>query len=80
MNIDEAMELAMRTDYAHDAVGEEINKADAGAFFLEGYMFAQKKMREAFIHGYEAGHNDTVESCYRCPEGKADDYGWGDRG
>ena len=32
------------------------------------------KVREAFISGYEAGHNDTVESCYVSPECRADDY------
>lgn len=45
LDIDKAEELAMETDYACFAVeedGNEINKADAGAFFLEGYLYAQK--------------------------------------
>jgi len=47
MELKEAEELAMRTDYAVFAVeeeGTEINKADAGAFFLEGYEYAKKQM------------------------------------
>lgn len=42
MDLDKATDLAMRTDYAHDAVGVEINQADAGAFFLEGFLHAEK--------------------------------------
>jgi len=45
INIDKAEELAWQTDYACFAVeadGNEINKADAGAFFLEGYNYAKK--------------------------------------
>lgn len=34
--------LALETDYACEAVGEEINTGDAGAFFLEGYEYAKK--------------------------------------
>lgn len=34
----------------------------------------KKIIKEAFITGYEQGHNDTVESGYNCPEDKADDY------
>jgi hypothetical protein len=44
LDIDKAEELAWKTDYACDAVedeGNKINKADAGAFFLEGYNYAK---------------------------------------
>jgi hypothetical protein len=32
------------------------------------------KCRQAFIDGYELGHNDTVKSCYGCSEELADDW------
>jgi len=38
----------MKTDYAIDACepeGNEINQADASAFFLEGYLFALSKLK-----------------------------------
>ena len=38
--------LALDTDYACWAVGEEINTGDAGAFFLEGYMYAKKLLSD----------------------------------
>jgi hypothetical protein len=44
IDIDKAEELAWETDYACFAIeekGNEINKADAGAFFLEGYNYAK---------------------------------------
>ena len=44
IDIDKAEELAWKTDYACFAVEEDgnvINKADAGAFFLEGYYYAK---------------------------------------
>lgn len=42
LEILEAQTLAMKTDYARFAVEdtEKINQADAGAFFLEGYLHA----------------------------------------
>ena len=49
MTLEEAEELAQQTDYAAFAVeepGNEINYADAGAFFLEGYEYAQKSIRD----------------------------------
>ena len=48
ITLEEAEELAQRTDYAVFAVeeeGNEINYADAGAFFLEGYEYAQKLIK-----------------------------------
>jgi len=48
MKLGEAEELAMKTDYACFAVetkGNEINKADAGAFFLAGFEYAQKQRK-----------------------------------
>ena len=48
LDIDKAEELAWETDYACFAVeedGNEINKADAGAFFLEGYNYAKGNLR-----------------------------------
>lgn len=47
LDTDKAEELAMETDYACFAVeadGNEINKADAGAFFLEGYNYAKNNL------------------------------------
>ena len=41
ITIEQAEQLSMTTDYACFAVGE-INEADAGAFFLEGYNYASK--------------------------------------
>ena len=32
------------------------------------------KFKEAYIDGYESGHNDTVESCYGSSEEKADEW------
>ena len=47
MDIEEATQLSMKTDYAvfaDEAEGENpINAADAGAFFLEGYEYAKKQ-------------------------------------
>jgi hypothetical protein len=45
MDLDKAMELAKNTDYAVEATHQDINPinmADAGAFFLEGYLKAMK--------------------------------------
>lgn len=52
IDLNQAEELAMKTDYAVFAVeekGNEINKADAGAFFLEGYGFAVKLKRNGIL-------------------------------
>jgi len=52
MTLGEAEELAMKTDYACFAVEtkeNEINKADAGAFFLSGFEYAQKKMYDSLL-------------------------------
>lgn len=43
ITLDEAEKLALETDYAVFAVGEEINTADAGAFFLEGFNYCLKE-------------------------------------
>ena len=43
---DKAMDLAMGTDYAFEAIGVEINKADAGAFFIEGIEYCLETQRE----------------------------------
>ena len=32
------------------------------------------KCKEAYIDGYESGHNDTVESCYGWSDEKADEW------
>ena len=48
ITLEEAQDLAERTDYAAFAVeepGNEINYADAAAFFLEGYEYAQKLIK-----------------------------------
>lgn len=42
IDIDKAEALAISTDYYTFAVGEDVNTADAGAFFLEGYMYAKR--------------------------------------
>jgi hypothetical protein len=52
LTIDEAEELAMETDYAafaSEPAGNEINKADAGAFFLEGYQYAIKLLNKSHL-------------------------------
>lgn len=41
IELDDAYKLSLETDYACFAVGEDINTADAGAFFLEGYNHAR---------------------------------------
>jgi len=46
ITIEEAEKLALETDYAVFAVGEEINTADAGAFFLEGFNYAMKQINQ----------------------------------
>ena len=45
MNIEEAIKLAMQTDYALIAIEEPlpINEWDAGNFFLAGYEYAKKQ-------------------------------------
>ena len=45
MNIEEAIDLAMRTDYAVFANKDSfpINEWDAGNFFLAGYKYAKKQ-------------------------------------
>ena len=62
MKLEEAEKLAMETDYACFAVGEEINAADAGAFFLEGYNHAKENIFKCdkcdgtgFIDGQTSG-------------------------
>lgn len=45
MDLEQAQKLALETDYAIEAVGEEINTADAAAFFLEGYEYAQRQVK-----------------------------------
>jgi hypothetical protein len=47
INLEQATELVMKTDYACFAVeheGNEINTADAAAFFLEGYNYLVRKL------------------------------------
>jgi len=44
ITLEDAEQLAMTTDYACFATGAEINTADAGAFFLEGYNYARREM------------------------------------
>jgi hypothetical protein len=54
MELSEAQILAMKTDYAIDACepeGNEINSADAGAFFLEGYKHCIKDINKALSRG-----------------------------
>lgn len=46
ITLEEAEKLSMETDYAFYAVGEEVNVGDAGAFFLEGYNEALKRVSE----------------------------------
>ena len=46
ITLDEAEKLAMETDYAVKAVGEQINTADAGAFFFEGYKHAESELKD----------------------------------
>jgi hypothetical protein len=36
--------------------------------------FSGSDIKNAFVSGYEQGHNDTVESCYGCSKEKAIDY------
>ncbi|PKQ69368.1 hypothetical protein BZG01_00070 [Labilibaculum manganireducens] len=48
LDIEEAKKLAMKTDYAcfaNEEKGNEINTADAGAFFLEGYNCALRGLK-----------------------------------
>lgn len=47
ITLDEAEKLALETDYAVFAVGVEINTADAGAFFLEGYRHCLNQIESA---------------------------------
>lgn len=45
MSLEEAEKLWQQTEYAFEAVeipGNEINSADAAAFFLEGYEYARR--------------------------------------
>lgn len=47
ITMDEASDLWRRTDYGCFAVvecGNDINGADAAAFFLEGYEYARKQI------------------------------------
>ncbi len=46
MDLEQAQKLALETSYAIEAVGEEINTADAAAFFLEGYLYAKKTINK----------------------------------
>ena len=55
MDLEQSQKLALETDYACEAVGEEINTADAAAFFLEGYLYAQKENQRTEI---EIEHRD----------------------
>jgi hypothetical protein len=79
LTIDEAEKLAMETDYAVFACepeGNEINKADAAAFFLEGYEYAVKLFNESHLphvsgsclHNYvnKTYTNGTHLVCVKC--------------
>ena len=62
MTLDEATKLALQTDYAVEAVGPaELNTTDAGAFFLEGYLYAEK----AFAKTMEQSGID-ISPCRDC--------------
>ena len=62
MNLEEATKKAMSTDYAVEAVGPaEINQADAGAFFLEGFLFAERQ----FLDMIDQSGLDMTR-CYKC--------------
>ena len=49
MTLAEAEKLWPETDYAHEAVDQDdnpLNPDDATAFFLEGYLFARKRIKD----------------------------------
>ena len=56
LTFEQAEELCKKTDYAIEAVGDEINWGDAAAFFLEGYRYAQTRAALKNVdHFAEAG-------------------------
>jgi hypothetical protein len=48
---------------------DEVEKYRASAHNIDYAM-----LKDAYITGYEAGHHDTVESCYGSSDDKADDW------
>jgi len=69
MDLPEATKLALQTNYAIEAVGQEINAADAGAFFFEGYRYAQAKIQKELMKD----PNPTFE-CAWCKESDCSVY------
>ena len=58
MTLEEAEKLWPNTDYAFEAAnqdGNPINTGDATAFFLEGYLYARKIVKEATKEGAHNG-------------------------
>lgn len=54
MTFDEAENLWEKTDYAFEATHQDenpINGGDATAFFLEGYLYARKRIHEMQSNG-----------------------------
>ena len=52
----------------------ELGQCDCGYYadVCEGCF--EKKIKDAYMAGYETGHNDTVESCYGSSEDLAEEY------
>ena len=63
ITLDEAENLAMGTDYAVNAVGEQINTADAGAFFFEGYKHAETELKDIAVE-FANYYADMVMAAY----------------
>ena len=51
-----------------------IYKEDSDSLYEDVKKLLRFEIEQAYICGYERGHDDTVESCYGNYEEKAEDY------
>ena len=54
--------------------GSFVKRADLEQLLETAHNSDYAKCKEAYIDGYESGHNDTVESCYGWSDEKADEW------
>ena len=52
----------------------ELGQCECGLYAETCETCMEKKIKDAYISGYETGHNDTVESSYGNSEDLAEDY------
>lgn len=59
---------------AKESPATEGRSGQTGTTNKDYKKFSGSDIVNAFVSGYEQGHNDTVESCYGCSEERANEY------